>query len=117
MAKGPGGSLLAMTAPMKVEAEIPSGLLQNFRTAFDYGARTLTLSAPDNSRPQGIAVPLRVNPRTWCPASINSLTSSVPINPVDPVTNISIAISYSGKLRTKPASRLAAHVDIHASVF
>jgi len=64
MAKGPGGSLLAMTAPMKVEAEIPSGLLQNFRTAFDYGARTLTLSAPDNSRPQGIAVPLRVNPRT-----------------------------------------------------
>ncbi|HEX4295777.1 MAG TPA: PDZ domain-containing protein [Rhizomicrobium sp.] len=63
-AKGPGGSLAGLTAPMTVEAVIPPGLLQNFQTVFDYGAKTLTLAAPGTLTPQGVAVPIRVNPLT-----------------------------------------------------
>jgi len=63
-AKGPGGSMAGLTDPMTVEAVIPPGLLQNFQTVFDYGAKTLTLAAPGTPKPQGVAVPIRVNPLT-----------------------------------------------------
>ena len=64
VAKGPGGSMAAMSAPMNVEAVIPPGLLQNFQTTFDYGARTMTLAAPGAAKPEGAGVPLRINPQT-----------------------------------------------------
>jgi hypothetical protein len=63
-AKGPGGSSALMAAPMNVEAVLPPGLLASFETAFDYGARTLTLAAPGTLNPEGVAVPIRVNPVT-----------------------------------------------------
>jgi len=63
-AKGPGGSSALMAAPMNVEAVLPPGLLASFETVFDYGARTLTLAAPGTLNPEGVAVPIRVNPIT-----------------------------------------------------
>jgi len=63
-AQGPGGEMQAFAAPLPVEAVIPPGLLQHFQVVFDYGARTMTLAAPGTLGPDGIAVPIRVNPHT-----------------------------------------------------
>ncbi|OAI45490.1 hypothetical protein AYO42_00190 [Rhizomicrobium sp. SCGC AG-212-E05] len=51
-------------APRKIEAVIPPGLLQHFQVVFDYGARHMTLAVPGTLAPEGVAVPIRVNPRT-----------------------------------------------------
>ena len=63
-AQGPGGQMADFAAPMKVEAVIPPGLLQHFQVVFDYGAKTMTLAVPGTLTPDGIAVPIRVNPKT-----------------------------------------------------
>jgi hypothetical protein len=52
------------SAPLKVEAILPPGLLQHFTVVFDYAARTMTLAAPGTLTPQGARVPIRVNPMT-----------------------------------------------------
>lgn len=64
MAKGPGGLMAAMTAPLKVEAVLPAGVLAHFEVVFDYGAKTMTLAAPGAFKPEGIAIPVRLNPKT-----------------------------------------------------
>ncbi|MEJ0026204.1 MAG: hypothetical protein WDN01_09270 [Rhizomicrobium sp.] len=63
-AHGRGGEMADFAAPLPVEAVIPPGLLQHFQVVFDYGARTMTLAAPGTLMPDGIAVPIRVNPKT-----------------------------------------------------
>ncbi len=63
-AKGPGGLMAQFSAPMNVEAVISPGLLQNFQAVFDYGAKTMKLAAPGTLKPDGIAVPIRINPKT-----------------------------------------------------
>ncbi|HUO98268.1 MAG TPA: hypothetical protein VMU01_06345 [Rhizomicrobium sp.] len=64
MAKGPGGMMASLAAPLKVEAILPPGLLQHFEVVLDYGARTMTLAAPGTLRPSGVAVPVRLDPKT-----------------------------------------------------
>lgn len=64
MAAGPGGVMKAMTAPLNVEAVLPAGVLQHFQVVFDYGAKTLTLASPGAIKPEGIAVPVRLNRKT-----------------------------------------------------
>ena len=59
-----GGTMAAFAAPMNVEAVIPPGLLQHFQVVFDYAARTMTLAQPGTLKPEGVAVPIRVNPKT-----------------------------------------------------
>lgn len=51
-------------APLKVEAVLPAGVLQNFQVVMDYGARTLTLAAPGTLKPEGVSVPLDRNEET-----------------------------------------------------
>jgi hypothetical protein len=51
-------------APLPVEAMLPAGVLQNFQVVMDYGAKTLTLAAPGTIKPQGVAVPVRLNDQT-----------------------------------------------------
>jgi hypothetical protein len=63
-AQHPGGDMAAFAAPMNVEAVIPPGLLQHFQIVFDYAARTMTLAQPGTLKPEGVAVPIRVNPKT-----------------------------------------------------
>jgi hypothetical protein len=63
-AQRPGGTMAAFAAPMNVEAVIPPGLLQHFEVVFDYAARALTLARPGTLKPEGVAVPIRVNPKT-----------------------------------------------------
>jgi hypothetical protein len=64
-AQGEGGMMAGFAAPLPVEAVLPPGLLQHFAVVFDYGARTMTLASPGTLQgPQGIAVPIRVNPKT-----------------------------------------------------
>jgi hypothetical protein len=63
-AKAPGGDIASFAAPMPVEAIIPPGLLQHFVVTFDYGAKTMTLAQAGGPTPDGVAVPIRVNPRT-----------------------------------------------------
>ena len=63
-ARGAGGEMADFAAPMPVEAVIPPGLLQHFQVVFDYGARTMTLATTGTLKPDGIAVPIRVNPKT-----------------------------------------------------
>ncbi len=64
MAKGPGGMMAEFSAPMIVEAVIPPALLAQPDTVLDYGARTLTLAAPGTVKPDGIPVPIRVDPKS-----------------------------------------------------
>jgi len=64
IARRPGGSMAQLSAPMDVEAVIPPGLLQNFQVVFDYGAKTITLAPPGTLKPDGIAVPFRLNAKT-----------------------------------------------------
>jgi hypothetical protein len=61
---GEEDAMAALSGPLHVEAELPSGVLQNFVVVADYGARTLTFASPDAVTPQGIAVPFRLNPKT-----------------------------------------------------
>ncbi len=57
--------MAAFAAPTNVEAVIPPGLLQHFQVVvFDYAARTMTLAQPGTLKPDGVAVPIRVNPKT-----------------------------------------------------
>jgi hypothetical protein len=63
-AQSPDGESAGFAVPMNVEAVIPPGLLQHFQIVFDYHARTMTLAAPGAAKPDGVAVPVRVNPRT-----------------------------------------------------
>jgi hypothetical protein len=63
-AQGAGGEMADFAAPMPVEAIIPPGLLQHFQVVFDYGAKTMTLAVPGTLKPEGLAVPLRVNAKT-----------------------------------------------------
>ena len=63
-AQGPGGLMKALVGPLPVEAVIPAGLLQPYRVTLDYGAHTLSLEPPGGPPPQGVAVPVRVNPST-----------------------------------------------------
>jgi hypothetical protein len=51
-------------APLPVEASIPAGLLEHFTVTYDYAAKTMTLAAPKSAPPDGVAVPIRVNPKT-----------------------------------------------------
>jgi hypothetical protein len=64
MAAGPGGIMKAMTAPLNVEAVLPAGVLQHFQVVLDYGAKTLTLASPGAIKPEGVAVPVRLNAKT-----------------------------------------------------
>jgi len=63
LAKGPS-MMAALSAPLKVEAVLPAGVLEHFDVVFDYGARTMTLAAPGTVKPEGVPVPVRVNPKT-----------------------------------------------------
>ncbi len=63
-ARDPGGLMAQFADPLPVEAILPPGLLQHFQVAYDYAARTMTLAAPGTLKPEGIAVPIRVNPKT-----------------------------------------------------
>jgi PDZ domain len=51
-------------APLPVEASIPAGLLEHFTVTYDYAAKTMTLAVPGGAAPDGVAVPIRVNPKT-----------------------------------------------------
>lgn len=64
MAEGPGGIMKAMTAPLAVEAVLPAGVLEHFQVVFDYGAKTLTLASPGVIKPEGVAIPVRLNAKT-----------------------------------------------------
>lgn len=63
LAKKPS-DMAKLSAPMKVEAILPAGVLQHFDVVFDYGARTMTLATPGSLKPEGTPVPVRVNPKT-----------------------------------------------------
>jgi hypothetical protein len=64
MARGPGGLMAAMADPLPVEAMIPPGMLQHFQVVYDYAARTMTLAAPGTLKPEGMIMPVRLNPKT-----------------------------------------------------
>ncbi|HEV3059848.1 MAG TPA: PDZ domain-containing protein [Vicinamibacterales bacterium] len=56
---GPNGR-----ATIPVEAVLPGSALTDYQVIFDYGRRSLTIARPDTLRPEGDAVPCRVNERT-----------------------------------------------------
>ena len=64
MARRPGGLMASFADPLAVEAILPPGLLQHFQVAYDYAAKTMTLAAPGTQKPEGIAVPIRIDPKT-----------------------------------------------------
>ncbi|HEX5234991.1 MAG TPA: hypothetical protein VFW25_06625 [Silvibacterium sp.] len=49
---------------LKVEAVLPAGVMQKYVVVLDYAHRTLILARPGTVKPEGIAVPFRVNPQT-----------------------------------------------------
>jgi hypothetical protein len=51
-------------APRPVEAMLPASLLQHFVVTLDYGRRTFALAEPDAQKPDGVAVPCLINPKT-----------------------------------------------------
>ena len=49
---------------LQVEALLPAGVLQKYQVVLDYQRRTLTLAQAGALKPQGIAVPFRINEKT-----------------------------------------------------
>ncbi len=47
-----------------VEAILPGSIMKNYQVTFDYAARTLTFAPPNTVKPEGIAIPCRVNEKT-----------------------------------------------------
>jgi hypothetical protein len=47
-----------------VEAVLPGSIMKNYQVTFDYSARTLTFAPPNSEKPDGIAIPCRVNEKT-----------------------------------------------------
>jgi len=62
MAGLPGDTTL--NGEHRIEASLPSTILQNYDVVLDYAKRTLTLAPPRSLRHQGTRVPCRVNPET-----------------------------------------------------
>lgn len=54
----------SMAAGMKVEANLPSTILDQYDVALDYGERTLTLAAPGTLHHEGVRIPCKVNRKT-----------------------------------------------------
>ena len=63
-AESPDSEQAGFAAPMIAEAILPPGFLEHFSVVFDYGTKTMTLAAPGTVKPDGVAVPIRVNPQT-----------------------------------------------------
>ena len=47
-----------------VEAILPGSIMKNYQVTFDYAAHTLTFAPPNTAKPEGIAIPCRVNEKT-----------------------------------------------------
>jgi len=62
--KLPGGALAGLDPPLDIGMVFPAGLLQRYRVTLDYDAKTLTLAPSGGAAPQGVAVPMAVNPTT-----------------------------------------------------
>jgi hypothetical protein len=56
---GPDGK---KTVP--VEAILPGSIMKNYQVTFDYLAHALTFASPNTVKPEGIAIPCRVNEKT-----------------------------------------------------
>lgn len=48
----------------KVEALLPAGVMQKYQVVIDYAQRSLTFAQPEAIKPEGEALPVRVNERT-----------------------------------------------------
>lgn len=53
-----------MFAGIRVEANLPATILDQYDVTLDYGLRTLSLSPPGTIRHEGVRVPFEVNPKT-----------------------------------------------------
>ena len=53
-----------MGSDLKVEAILAAGVLSKYQVSIDYQARTLVLAQPGTRKPDGIAVPFRINAKT-----------------------------------------------------
>jgi hypothetical protein len=102
------GQMAPMAAPLPVEAVLPPGLLQHFVIVFDYGAKTLTLAAPNRGQYEGTAIPIRVNPHTGF--AIVDLRLGSTTHPFV----IDNGGSYSGIRSVR--TRLSVHPDVLRSV-
>lgn len=60
-----------------VEAVLPGSILKNYQVVFDYAAHTLTVAPPNSLKPEGIAVPCRVNEKTGL-ISVDAIIGSRP---------------------------------------
>lgn len=49
---------------LKVEGILAAGVLSKYQIAIDYSKRTLAFAKPGTWKPEGIAVPFRINPKT-----------------------------------------------------
>ncbi len=56
--------LTHLFAPMPVEAILPASVLQRYELVLDMPGRRLTLAPPGTVAPQGIALPMEINPET-----------------------------------------------------
>jgi hypothetical protein len=54
----------SMGADLKVEAVLTASVMQKYQVVIDYEKRLLTLANPGALRPEGIAVPFKINPKT-----------------------------------------------------
>lgn len=54
----------SMGSDLKVEAILTAAIMQNFEVVIDYQRSTLTFANPGAVKPEGIAVPFKINPKT-----------------------------------------------------
>lgn len=54
----------AIGSDLKVEAMLPAGVMQKYQVVLDYQRHTLTFALLGTIKPQGTAVPFRMNPQT-----------------------------------------------------
>jgi hypothetical protein len=53
-----------MFAPRHVEAMLPASALRDYVLTLDYGSRTFGIERPGGKKPEGVAVPITLNPET-----------------------------------------------------
>jgi hypothetical protein len=57
-------------SPRRVEAMLPAHMVQDYLVHIDYGQRIFSLREPDGKRPEGVAVPILLNPESGVAAVV-----------------------------------------------
>lgn len=95
----------SMGSDLKVEGILPASILKNYQVVIDYRRRTLELGRPGAFKPQGIAVPFRMNDKTGL------ITIDVSVDGTSYPITIDNGSAYTWVRQSAAGNWLTAHPD------